>query len=105
MKKYTILFLIFLCLLFNMISVIPVSAATNFKEGIYKLEDFSFSPNNLYSVQNATNTDTSLVLLFDENQLIIQTVVLKPNSPKIALLPLLPNYRLIIIGKGQVIVS
>ena len=105
MKKYAILFLVFLCLLFNMINVLPVSAATNFKEGIYKLEDFNFSPNNLYSVQNATNTDTSLVLLFDENQLIMQTVVLKPNSPKIALLPLEPNYRLIIVGKGEVIVS
>ena len=105
MKKFTVLFLIFLCLSFNMISVTPVAAATNFKEGIYKLDDFSFSPNNLYSVENATNTDTSLVLLFDENQLIIQTVVLKPNSPKIALLPLAPNYRLIIIGNGQVIVS
>ena len=105
MKKYAILFLVFLCLLFNTINVLPVSAATNFNEGIYKLEDFSFSPNNLYSVQNATNSDTSLVLLFDDNQLIIQTVVLKPNSPKIALLPLVSNYRLIIIGTGQVIVS
>ena len=105
MKKYAILFLVFLCLLFNTINVLPVSAATNFKEGIYKLEDFNFSPNNLYSVQNATNSDTSLVLLFDDNQLIIQTVVLKPNSPKIALLPLAPNYRLIIIGNGQVTVS
>jgi len=105
MKKYAILFLVFLCLLFNMINILPVYAATNFKEGIYKLEDFNFSPNNSYSVQNATNSDTSLVLLFDENQLIIQTVVLKPNSPKIALLPLEPNYRLIIVGKGEVIVS
>ena len=105
MKKFTISFLLFLCLSFNIISVSPVAAATNFKEGIYKLEDFNFSPNNIYSVQNATSTDTSLVPLFDENQLAIQTVALKPNSPKILLLPLEPNYRLIIIGKGEVIVS
>ena len=105
MKKFTVSFLLFLCLSFNMISVTPVAATTNFKEGIYKLENFSFSPNNLYSVQNATTTDTSLVLIFDENQLVIQTVALKPNSPKIALLPLEPNYKLVIMGKGEVIVS
>ena len=104
MKKFTVFFLILLCLSFNMISV-TLADESSFKEGIYKLEDFNFSPNNLYSVENATNTDTSLVLLFDDNQLIIQTVALKPNSPKIALLPLQPNYRLVIIGKGNVIIS
>ncbi|SHK52230.1 hypothetical protein SAMN02745163_03955 [Clostridium cavendishii DSM 21758] len=105
MKKLIISFLIFLCLSLNIIRVIPVYALTSFKEGIYKLEDFNFSPDNLYSVQNATTTDTSLVLLFDENQLIIQTIALKPNSPKIALLPLKPNYRLVILGQGRVIIS
>jgi len=43
MKKYTILFLIFLCLLFNMISVTPVFADTSFKEGVYKATDFNFN--------------------------------------------------------------
>ena len=104
MKKYTVLFLIFLSLSFNIISVTPAFAVTSFKEGIYKLEDFKFSPNNLYNVENATKTDTALVLIFDENQLIIQTVALKPNAPKVALLPLQPNYRLVIIGSGQVII-
>jgi hypothetical protein len=105
MKKYIVLFLISLCLSFSIISVTPAFAVTSFKEGVYKLENFNFSPDNLYSVENVNKTDTALVLIFDENQLIIQTVALKPNTPKVALLPLQPNYRLVIIGKGQVIVS
>jgi len=83
MKKFTLLFLVFLCLSFNIVSV-ALAAETSFNEGIYKLSDFNFSPDNLYSIENATKTDTSLVLIYDENQLIIQSIALKPDSPKIA---------------------
>jgi hypothetical protein len=105
MKKYTILFLICLCLLFNMISVAPVFAATNFKEGVYKAADFKFSADNLYYIQNDSSSDNVFVLLFDENQLQIQSIRLGPKSLKYNLLPLKPDYRIVIVGNGNVFIS
>ena len=105
MKKYTILFLIFLCLLFNMISVTPVFAATSFKEGVYKAADFNFSQDNVYNVQNISSDHSVYVLLYDENQLGIQSIRLEPNSAKYNLRPLKPNYRIVIVGNGEVFIG
>ena len=105
MKKFTVLFLIFLCLFFNMISVTPVAADTNFKEGVYKAADFQFSSDNLYYVENVSPSDNVYVLLFDENQLQIQSIRLGPKSLKYNLLPLKPDYRIVIVGNGNVFIS
>ena len=105
MKKYTILFLIFLCLLFNTISLTPVLADTSFKEGVYKAADFKFSVDNLYYIQNNSLSDNVFVLLFDENQLQIQSIRLGPKSLKYNLLPLKPDYRIVIVGNGNVFIS
>lgn len=105
MKKFTILLLILVCLLFNIIMITPAFAANIFKEGVYKAADFNFSPENLYSVQNVSESDNVYVLLFDENQLGIQSIRLLPNSGKYNLLPLKPDYRIVIVGKGDVFIS
>jgi hypothetical protein len=105
MKKYTFLFLILLCFFFNIITIIPASAANVFKEGVYKAADFNFSPNNTYFVQNVSNTDSVHVFLFDENQLEIQSIRLEPESKKYNLLPLKPNYRIAIVGNGNVFIA
>ena len=105
MKKFTVLFLFFLCLSFNMISVTPVAADTNFKEGVYKAADFKFSSDNLYYVENVSPSDNVYVLLFDENQLQIQSIRLVPKSLKYNLLPLKPDYRIVIVGNGNVFIS
>ena len=105
MKKFTVLFLFFLCLSFNMISVTPVFAATSFKEGVYKAADFKFSADNLYYIQNDSSSDNVFVLLFDENQLQIQSIRLGPKSLKYNLLPLKPDYRIVIVGNGNVFIS
>ena len=105
MKKYTILFLIFLCLLFNMICVTPAFADTSFKEGVYKAADFKFSADNLYYIQNNSTSDNVFVLLFDENQLQIQSIRLGPKSLKYNLLPLKSDYRIVIVGNGNVFIS
>jgi len=105
MKKHTILFLIFLCLSFNMISATPVFADTNFNEGVYKASDFKFSSDNLYYIQNMSPSDNVFVLIFDENQLQIQSIRLGPKSLKYNLLPLKPDYRIVIVGNGNVFIS
>lgn len=101
MKKFTVIFLILVCLFFNMIMIIPSFAANTFKEGIYKASDFNVSQQNLYSVQNISSTDSIYVIIFDDNQLQMQSIRLIPKSTKYNLVPLTPNYRVVVVGKGE----
>lgn len=105
MKKLTPLLLILICLSFNMIRATPAFAVNVFKEGVYKAADFNFSPNNVYNVQNVSSDHSVYVLLYDENQLGIQSIRLEPKSSKYNLLPLKPDYRIVIVGNGEVFIA
>lgn len=105
MKKLIMLLLILIFLSFNIIRATPVFAANVFKEGIYKAADFNFSPNDVYNVQNISPNSSVYVLLFDENQLGIQSIRLDPKSSKYNLLPLKPDYRIVIVGNGEVFIA
>ncbi|WP_297424444.1 hypothetical protein [Clostridium sp.] len=105
MKKFTILFIISVYLLFNIIIIMPTFAANVFNEGIYKASDFNISSQNLYSVQNISSTDSAYVIIFDSNQLQMQSTRLIPKSAKYNLVPLKPEYRVVVVGKGQVYID
>lgn len=103
MKKFILIFLISIFLLLNLAS--PIFATNIFKEGVYKAADFNFSAQNTYSVQNVSQTDSVYILLYDENQLQIQAIRLAPKSGKYNLLPLKPDYRIAIVGNGDVFID
>lgn len=103
MKKFILIFLISIFLLFNLTS--STFAANIFKEGVYKASDFNFSPENTYSVQNVSPKDSVYILIFDENQLQMQAIRLGPQSGKYNLLPLKPDYRIAIVGTGDVFIG
>ena len=105
MKKFPIVFLILICLLFNMIMIIPTFAANIFKEGIYDAANFNFSSGNLYSVQNISSNDSVYVVIFDEKQLQMQSIRLVPKSANYNLAPLKPSYRVVVVGKGEVFID
>lgn len=105
MKKIVTIFLVLLGLFFNAMIMPTVLADNLFNEGVYKSEDFNFSPNNAYTIQNVSSTDSVYIILFDENQLGIQAMRLEPKSGKYNLLPLKPDYRIVIVGNGQVYIS
>ena len=105
MKRFITLLLIVICLSFNIINAITVLAANIFKEGVYKAADFNFSQDNVYNVQNVSSDHSVYVLLYDENQLGIQSMRLEPNSAKYNLRPLKPNYRIVIVGNGEVFIG
>ena len=105
MKKFTIVFLILVCLLFNMIMIIPAFAANVFKEGIYKSADFNFSSENTYTVQNISSSDSVYIIIFDINQLQMQSIRLTPKSASYNLVPLKPSYRVVVVGKGEVFID
>lgn len=105
MKKFATLLLILICLSFNMFNTTSAFAANVFKEGVYKAADFNFSPTNTYSVQNVSSDASVYVLIFDANQLGIQSIRLEANSGRYNLLPLNPDYRIVIVGNAEVFIA
>lgn len=105
MKKFTILFLILLCLSFNMMIIAPLAQTSGIKEGLYKVSDFKLTPNNTYTIQNLSSDDSVFVLVFNENNVVQQSLRLEPKSPKLNLFPLKPEYKILIVGNGDISIS
>ncbi|MBL4931183.1 hypothetical protein [Clostridium paridis] len=105
MKKLIILFFTCLCISFNISTLAPNAAPNSLKEGIYKLSDLPPSKNRVYTCQNISKKESVLVVLFDDHQIAIQGIRLDPSSTKYNLLPMKDDYRLVILGKGEVYIS
>jgi len=102
MKRFHGLFLICLCVTFIVIGLKPAFAITNtFTEGIYKVSDFIPSKNGIYMFSNVSATDNMYMIIMDENKTIHHSILLLPNSEKHITVPILPDYRIILIGKGE----
>ncbi|HAG44368.1 MAG TPA: hypothetical protein DCL31_14875 [Clostridium sp.] len=104
MKKFIAMILISLSLSFSVFtqSVYPVNI---FNEGVYKAADFNFAPGNKYIVQNISDENSVYLQVFNENQILVQSIQLSPKSDKYNLIPLLPDYRIVIVGNGNVFIS
>lgn len=105
MKRFTVIFLIFLCLTFYVIRLIPVftAAATNtFVQGIYKLSDFNISNTSIFTIQNISKSEWMYLYILDENQVIMESLRLTPSIQKLDTVPIKPNYIILIMGKGEV---
>lgn len=105
MKKFSTLFLIFLCLFCSTIKTAPLASTNTYKEGVYRIKTLDLTKTNSYSIQNVSSKDSVLVMIFDERQVPVQTLRLGSNSEKYKLLPLETTYRLVIIGDGEVFIS
>ena len=105
MKKFTIILLILICLFLNVFKVTSAFASTSFKEGIYKLSDLNISQGNNYTIQNISPNDSIYMILFDENQHQLQAINLSPKSINYTLVPLQTNYRIAIVGNGEVTIT
>ena len=101
MKKFIISTLIFLSILINANNVIPVSAETILKQGVYSAKEFSFPTESEHYIKNISPNEQLFVLFVDDNLRIIQAVKLVPNSPKFNLITLNPNFSIAILGKGE----
>jgi len=102
MKKFTVLLLSFLLLSFSMVTVSSAANNITFKEGVYNVSDFEFSPNNMYTSQNISPDHNAYLEIFDENHVLLQSILLNPNSQKYPLLTLKPTYRITIVGDGNI---
>lgn len=104
MKKLITL-LIFTVLTFNIFTTVSKSQVLSFKEGIYQLSDFNISQSENYTIQNISPTDTIYMIIFDENQHELQSIHLSPKSINFRLVPLQPNYRIVLVGNGEAVIS
>ncbi|WP_195263047.1 hypothetical protein [Clostridium sp. 1001275B_160808_H3] len=104
MKKSILLFIISLSLFFSTFTQ-HTYAINLFEEGVYQASDLNFSSENKYIVQNISETNSVYLQVFDENQIIVQSIRLTPKSDKFNLTALLPGYRIVIVGKGNVFIS
>ena len=106
MRKFIIVFLVFLCLSFNIIGLKPAFAAANvFKQGIYTLSDFNVSDTGIYTIQNVSTTEGMYLFIFDANQVTLASLRLVPSIQKFDTIPIKPNYTILIVGKGEVYIS
>lgn len=107
MKKFSILFLVFLCLSFNIIGLNQAFAAPKtYKQGIYELTNFNFSADDTYVISNIAKTDSTQVIIFDKNYIPLQTIKLDENTLNLdATIPMKSEYLMVVIGKGEVTIT
>lgn len=108
MKRFSILFLIFLFLTFTIVGLkpaFPVVTTNIYKQGIYTLSDFSPAKDGVYTISNVSATYYMGVIIADEEQNILQDIRLKPNSEKHNTIPIGPNDTVILLGKGEVYIN
>jgi len=106
MKKFIATLLVILCSSSNL--VFGKSAQDNtFKQGVYGTGDLkNFIVNATeYKVQNVSTDKESFIIILDKNFRTVQTLYLSPNSEKYNIVTLKCDYRIAIIGDGDIYIS
>jgi hypothetical protein len=104
-KKFLVILLVLLS-----VSYIPTNAVIQFaepplKEGVYRVNTFTTPLNEINYIENTSKTDDVYFVVFNENDTLIQSIKLPPNSSKHKISPLDPSYRIVVIGKGTILLS
>lgn len=105
MKKTVIIFLLFIYCSFQAFLVSAMASSQTLTKGFYKVKDLQLSPNTHYTVQNPSFNERIYIIIFDSHATPLQGVRLKPQSKKFNLIPLQPDYKVVLIGDGQVLIS
>ncbi|BCZ46705.1 hypothetical protein psyc5s11_27720 [Clostridium gelidum] len=105
MKRFSIIFLLILFLLPNMTIATSHAQQITLKEGDYRASDLNLLPNNNYSVENISTSDSAVVIIFDSNSIIQELIKLVPESGTYNLPIINHGYEIMVIGNGEVIIS
>lgn len=109
MQKFAVLLLAFLCLSFNVVKVYAapknINSTNVYTEGLYKPFDLNIIDTNVYRIQNISQDKSLYVAVYNENQETMQAIRLAPNSRKYELIPMKPEYRIIVVGGGQLYIN
>lgn len=105
MRRFIFLLLFFLFLSFSINMITPMAVPVTIKKGFYTLEALKLSPNTQYTVQNTSFNERVYVIIFNSNQNVAQSIRLKPQSIKYNLIPLQTEYKIVIVGEGEVLIE
>ncbi|MDD7794275.1 hypothetical protein [Clostridium sp. 'White wine YQ'] len=103
MRKFLAFFMIFSCTF--LYTILPISAVNIFKEGVYKLSDLNISAGNFYTAQNLSKDSDIFVQIYNGDREVQQFLRIPPGSRKFTLVALKPDYRLVILGSGELFIS
>lgn len=102
MKRFAIIFFVFLFLSFNVSTIRAITEPKTFTEGFYKVKDTDLLPNTNYKVKNNSPTGKSIVIIFDSNQQMQEFLRLEPNSPDYNIKPLNFDSIIVVIGNSVI---
>lgn len=106
MRKFIAAFLILLCLLSSMIGAIPRPTTNVFKEGVYRLSNLKNLPiSKVFYVQNISPDKEAYLIVYDNSFVALQALKLEAQSIKYNLVPLKSDYRIALIGDGEIYIS
>lgn len=108
MKKFILLFSIFLFLSFNINTIAALANVPEqkiFSQGFYNMKQLGLSENIPYSVENISSSTGGLLIILTDNQVIQQVIRISPQSPKYPLIPLSSNYKFIVYGNVELVFS
>lgn len=105
MKKFFFIFLLFLFLSFNLLSIPSLAESRTIKEGVYRAEDLNLSENTTHTIKNPSDNEYAFIMIFDSNQITQQYMQLIPNSETYMLTPLQQGYQLLIVTNDELIID
>ena len=105
MKKFIFILFIISFLSFNMLIIPSIAQPKVFREGIYSMESLNLSPYTTYTIKNISPNEYTYLILFDANQIVQQLIQLKPQSEEYNLLPIRFGSEIVIVGKGEIVIS
>lgn len=100
MKKFALILSIFLLMSLNFNTVSAVAETKTFSEGIYTINDLNLLANVPYRVQNVTG-GKAFISILNSDLVLEQSIRFQPNSLQYVLNPMQYDYKIIIVGSGQ----
>lgn len=94
---------LFVSFSFNTVSALAETKNT-FSEGIYSISDLKLLPNVSYKIENVSG-GKSFISIFNNDLILEESIRLESNSLKYILKPMQYDYKIVIIGTGQLLFS
>ncbi|NRT76333.1 hypothetical protein [Clostridium beijerinckii] len=100
MKKFALIFSIFLLISLNFNTISAVAQTETFSEGIYTINDLKLLANVPYKVRNVSGGKAFISILNDD-LVLEQSIRFEENSLQYVLNPMQYDYKIVILGTGQ----
>lgn len=100
LKKFVLILSIFLLISLNFNTVSAVAETKTFSEGIYTISDLNLFANVSYRVQNVSG-GKAFISILNGDLVLEQSIRFEPTSLQYVLNPMQYNYKIVILGTGQ----